>query len=96
MRKTESCPENLWNDIQLKGNKDRNRHYNRVKKKKQEWASSASLCKILTVTSQLREGAPAGLGAAEEGNEECHDKYANHSVIDQPGLIIKPKENSKF
>ena len=29
--KTESCRENLWNEIQLKGLKDRNRHKNRLK-----------------------------------------------------------------
>ena len=27
--KTESCREILWNEIQLKGHKDRNRHKNR-------------------------------------------------------------------
>ena len=28
--KAESCLENLWNEIQLKGHKDRNRHKNIV------------------------------------------------------------------
>ena len=31
--KTESCRENLWNQIQLKGHKDRNRPKNRIKKR---------------------------------------------------------------
>ena len=30
--KTESCRENLWNKIQLKGPHDRNRHKSRTKK----------------------------------------------------------------
>ena len=29
--KTETCRENLWNEIQVKGPKDRNRHKNRIK-----------------------------------------------------------------
>ena len=29
--KAESCRENSWNEIQLKGHKNRNRHKNRVK-----------------------------------------------------------------
>ena len=31
-KKAESCRENLWNEIQLKGHKDRNRHKNRIKR----------------------------------------------------------------
>ena len=30
--KAESCRENLWNELQLKGHKDRNRHKNTVKR----------------------------------------------------------------
>ena len=30
--KTESCRENSWNEIQLKGPKDRNRHKKRMKR----------------------------------------------------------------
>ena len=30
--KAESCRENLWNEIQLKGHKDRNRHKKRIKR----------------------------------------------------------------
>ena len=30
--KAESCRENLWNEIQLKGPKGRNRHKNRLKR----------------------------------------------------------------
>ena len=30
--KTESCQENLWNEIQFKGHEDRNRHKNRTKR----------------------------------------------------------------
>ena len=30
--KTESCRETLWNEIQLKGHKDRNRYKNRIKR----------------------------------------------------------------
>ena len=34
-KKAESCRENLWNEIQLKGHKDRNRHKNRIKRRGQ-------------------------------------------------------------
>ena len=30
--KTESCWDNLWNEIQLKGHKDRNKFKNRIKR----------------------------------------------------------------
>ena len=30
--KAESCQEHLWNEIQLKGHKDRKRHKNRIKR----------------------------------------------------------------
>ena len=30
--KTESCWEKLWNEIQLKGHKERNRHKKRIKR----------------------------------------------------------------
>ena len=47
-QKTECDQENLWNEIQLKGHIDRNKHKKRRKKKrkKKEWASSAGLCQI--------------------------------------------------
>ena len=33
---TESCQENLWNEIQLKGHEDRNRH-KRIKRSGKAW-----------------------------------------------------------
>ena len=30
--RAESCRKNVWNKIQLKGHKDRNRHKNRIKR----------------------------------------------------------------
>ena len=33
--KTESCREKLWNEIQLKGLQDRNKHKNRIKRSEQ-------------------------------------------------------------
>ena len=36
-KKAESFRENLWNEIQLKGHKDRNRHKNRIKRSGQAW-----------------------------------------------------------
>ena len=37
--KVESCRESLWNKIQLKGHKDRQKN-----RRKKEWASSVGLC----------------------------------------------------
>ena len=39
--KAESCRENLWNERQLKGHKERNRRKNRIKRL---WAISVGLC----------------------------------------------------
>ena len=57
--KTESRRENVWNEIQLKEPKDRNRFKNRIKRSGQgklSWFTSQTE----TVTSPPREGEPAG------------------------------------
>ena len=45
--KAERCPENLWNEMQLKG-QDRQKQTQEqnkfIKNKKKEWASSVGLC----------------------------------------------------
>ena len=40
-QKMESCRENLWKEIQLKGHKDINRHENRIKRRGQARLVSA-------------------------------------------------------
>ena len=46
--KTESCRETLWNEIQLKGHKDRNRHKNRIK-----WGGQARLVYVIDINHNI-------------------------------------------
>ena len=60
IEKAESCRENLWNEIQLKGLKDRDKRRKRIKKKKKEWKSDWSMSLTSTATSPPSKGEPLG------------------------------------
>ena len=61
--KTESCRENLWNEIQLKGPQ---RQKQTQEQNKKEWASLVGLCQShKPQTSPPREGEPAGTDERE-------------------------------
>ena len=55
--KAESCRESVWNEIQLKGHKDRNKHKNGIKRNGQ---ARLVYDKVLTATSPARVGEPVG------------------------------------
>ena len=51
--KAESCRENLWNEVQLKGP---HRQKQTQEQNEKEWASSAGLCQRSAATTPPREG----------------------------------------